>query len=148
MSCLYALQDTAADSPGRNDHGIQSVIEDDSTQHSAHSSQSATIKGNLNPAEPMQKSKSRKQVGTVTAAIKELKELDKAINIPQLVDEECEAFGKHVAIQLKKLHPEHCILAQEDIQRVLTKYRLAGLSYDDSGLTPPPVSVSLAHSIY
>lgn len=144
MSYFYTLQDTAGDSPGKNDHGIQDTIEDDLTQHSAPSSQSATIKGNSNQ-DP--KSRSKKQVSAVGAAIKELKELNRAINIPNLVEEECEAFGRHVAVQLKKLQSKHSILAQEEIQRVLTKYRLAGLSYDDPGLSPPPASDSLAHSM-
>lgn len=130
------MQNTAADTPGEDDCGARSDIGDSHIQYSAN------IKGNSNPAVSVQKKRSRKQVSEETAAIKKPKEQNEAKGNPDQVDDECEIFGKHVAVQLKILHPEHCILAQEDIQRVLTKYRLAGLSSNYSGSTPPPTSSS------
>lgn len=134
MSHFCAFQGTAADRPEGDDHVNESDVgEGDSTQHPP---QSENTEGKSTPAVSMQKKSSRKRMTEVTAAIKELKELNKTINSPKQVDDECETFGKYVVVQLRKLHPEHCILAQKKIQRILTKYRLAALSSNNSGPTP------------
>ncbi|XP_050701038.1 uncharacterized protein LOC126987771 isoform X3 [Eriocheir sinensis] len=133
---LSGLQDKAAKAPEWKDCGIQNDTESDSTL-SAHSPLPADINGNSNPVVSMQQEGSSKPISEIVAALKELKELNKAINNPKLVDDECETFGRHIAAQLKKLNPENCIMAQEDIQQVLTRYRRAELSSNNSGSAPP-----------
>lgn len=44
-------------------------------------------------------------------------------------EDEFDVFGKHVAKQLRKLSTEQGIVAQEEIQSVITKYRLNDLRY-------------------
>lgn len=136
--------DTPANIPWRADQGIELHVRDDSTQHFVHMPELANIKGNPDPGLSMKKTGAVKQLNEIAAAIKELKELNETIS-NRYVDE-CEAFGRHIAAQLKKLHPKHCILAQEDMQRVLTKYRLAELSNHNAEPTLPPSSVFLDQS--
>lgn len=143
VTCTF--QGTEADRPEGDDHINETDIEEDSTQHPP---QSENTEGKSTPAVSRQKTSSRKRISEVASAIKELKELNKTFNSTKQVDDECETFGKYVAVQLQKLHPEQCIMAQEEIQRVLTKYRLAALSYNNSGPSAPLASVSPAHSSY
>lgn len=53
-------------------------------------------------------------------------------NICKVEEDEFDAFGKHVAQQLRKLSTEQGILAQEEIQRVITQCRLDDLSYQQN----------------
>lgn len=130
------LQDKDINSPEWKTHDTQNDTENDSTL-SAHSSVPADINGKSNPVLSMQHERSSKPITKIAAALKDLKELNKAISNPIVVDEECETFGRHIVAQLKKLNPENCIMAQEDIQQVLTKYRRVELSSNKSGSAPP-----------
>lgn len=132
------MQGTRADRPERDDHINETNIEGDSTQHPP---QPENTEGKSTPTVSRQKTSSSKRITEVTSAIKELKELNKTINSTKQVDDEYEIFGKYVAVQLRKLQPDQCILAQEEIQRILTKYRLAALSYNNSDPTSPPTTV-------
>jgi hypothetical protein len=39
-------------------------------------------------------------------------------------EDECDVFCRHVATQLKKLSSQQCVLAQEEIQKIITQSRL------------------------
>lgn len=112
MLHFRVFQGTAADRPDEDDRADDSDVGDDSTEHPP---QSENTERKSTPAVSMQNKSSGKRLTEVTAAIQEFKELNITINSPKQVDDECETFGKHVVVQLRKLHPVHCILAQEEI---------------------------------
>lgn len=102
MSHFCAFQGTGANRPEGDDHSNESDIEGDSTQHPP---QSENSEGKSTPSVSRQKTSLRKRTSAVTSAIKELKELNKTISSIKQVDDECETFGKYVAVQLKKTTP-------------------------------------------
>lgn len=59
----------------------------------------------------------------MSAAVKELRELNETINQSQ-IDDEYDLFSKHVAAQLRKLSIEENLTAQQQIQNILTNCRL------------------------
>lgn len=76
--------------------------------------------------------KPRKQAGTITAAVKELRDLNKILSAPHpcnstaavIVEDECEIMGKQIAVQLRMM-PEHMRLkANFEIQRILMDFRM------------------------
>ena len=60
------------------------------------------------------------------------------------VDDEFEIFGNHVASQLTKLPTSFRLLAQEEIQTSLTKYRISALSNQESLNNPSCSSPNLS----
>jgi hypothetical protein len=56
-------------------------------------------------------------------------------------------FGTHIARQLKQLNAVSCILAQNDIQGVVTQYRMRDLLKEESGhlSCQSPYSTSLSN---
>ena len=59
--------------------------------------------------------------------VRELKTLNETINCPELEAHECDVFATHIARQLKQLNAASCILAEQDIQGVVTRYRMRDL---------------------
>jgi hypothetical protein len=59
--------------------------------------------------------------------------LNEAINCPEPEANECDVFAAHIARQLKQLNADSCILAQQDIQGLLTRYRMRDLLKEESG---------------
>jgi hypothetical protein len=57
----------------------------------------------------------------VSATLAKLKSLNEKIHCPEENEDECDVFGRHIAKQLKKLSTEQCIIAQQDIQNLLTR---------------------------
>ncbi|XP_076034871.1 uncharacterized protein LOC143021336 [Oratosquilla oratoria] len=121
--------DTVAEGPVEDDRLSECDVKDDySTQHYQHSPQSENVEGKSTKIVSVQKTTTRKRISEISSAIEELKELNRSINNPKQVNAECESFAKYVAVHLEKLSPENCILAQDEIHRILTKYRLAEIT--------------------
>jgi len=68
----------------------------------------------------------------VSDTVRELKILNEKINRPEPETHECDVFGAHIARQLKQLNAASCILAQQDTQGVVTRYRMRGLLNEES----------------
>ncbi|CAG4939166.1 unnamed protein product [Colias eurytheme] len=64
----------------------------------------------------------------MAAMINDLKSVSNDVNMSPS-EEECDAdiFGKHVVAQLKKLSEEQSVIAQEEIQKILSKARLVDI---------------------
>ncbi|XP_064108274.1 uncharacterized protein LOC135216735 [Macrobrachium nipponense] len=131
-------QVTGAESHG--DDNLAFDVEGDGTQHSVDSQKSTNIRENSSPVDPIPMKRPRRQITDVTAAAEGLIDPNKAINHPEQVDEECGTFGRHVAVQLKQLPTTQRILAQDEIQKVLTRYRLAAINAGPTA--SPQTSVS------
>jgi hypothetical protein len=69
----------------------------------------------------------------VSDTVRELKTLNEVINHSEPEAHECDVFAAHIARQLKQLNAASCILAQQDIQGVLTRYRMRDLLNKGSG---------------
>jgi len=69
----------------------------------------------------------------VSDTVRELKTLNETINHPEPEAHECDVFAAHIARQLKQLNAASCILAQQDIQGVVTRYRMRALLNEESG---------------
>jgi hypothetical protein len=78
------------------------------------------------------KSFKRPRMGTITEAVRELKDLNKILSVPdqnvRKVEDECDVMGRHVAMQLRELPIQDRIRANVDIQQVLMKYRLQNIN--------------------
>lgn len=79
---------------------------------------------------PHSKSKKRSVVQHLSAAVKELSQLNKNISsafpLPTATlttEDECDVIGRHIAIQLRKLPAEDLMNANLEIQHILAKYR-------------------------
>ena len=72
--------------------------------------------------------KKRTLLREVSDTVRELKTLNETINRPEPEAHECDVFAAHIARQLKQLNASSCILAQQDIQGVVTRYRCRLLS--------------------
>lgn len=68
----------------------------------------------------------------VSEAVREMKELSESINKADDPLDECDAFATHIARQLRKLSTPSCILAQSEIQNIVTKFRLKDLQSQQS----------------
>lgn len=95
-SIFSAFQTIASHSKVGGDSGIQGGDgEGDFATIPPHFHQSTSKEANPNQTgHPLYKTRSKKRIGEVTAAVEELKELDKATRHHKNVDEECETFGK------------------------------------------------------
>jgi hypothetical protein len=71
--------------------------------------------------------KKRKLLREVSDTVRELKFLNETINRPEPETHECDVFAAHIARQLKHMNPASCILAQRDMQGVVTRYRMTDL---------------------
>jgi hypothetical protein len=77
--------------------------------------------------------KNRTLLREVSDAVHELKTLNETINRPEPEAHECDVFATYIERQLKQLNAAACILAQEDIQGVVTWYRMTDLLKEESG---------------
>ena len=77
--------------------------------------------------------KKRTLLHEVSDTARELKTLNETINRPEPEAHECDVFASHIARQLKQLNIASCILAQQDIQGVVTRYRMRDLLNEESG---------------
>ena len=59
--------------------------------------------------------------------------MNETISRPETETHECDVFAAHIARQLKQLNAASCILAQQDIQGVVTRYRMRDLLNEESG---------------
>jgi hypothetical protein len=79
----------------------------------------------------------------VSDTVRELKTLNETNSRPEPETHECDIFAAHIARQLKQLNAASCILAQQDIQGVVTQYRMRDLLNEEvvtsvvSHHTPP-----------
>jgi hypothetical protein len=60
----------------------------------------------------------------VLDTVRELETLNETINRAEPEANECNVFAAHIARQLKQLNADSYILAQQDIQSVVTWYRM------------------------
>ena len=77
--------------------------------------------------------KKRTLLREVSDTVHELKTLNEMINRPEPETHECDVFDARVARQLKHVNAASCILAQQDIQGVVTRYRMRDLLNEESG---------------
>ena len=77
--------------------------------------------------------KKRTLLREVLDTVRELKTLNETINRPEPETHECDVFDARVARQLKHVNAASCILAQQDIQGVVTRYRMRDLLNEESG---------------
>lgn len=66
----------------------------------------------------------------MAAMIKDMKSVSQDINMspsPSMEETDFDIFGKHVAAQLKKLSEEQSVIAQSEIQKILSNCRLADI---------------------
>jgi hypothetical protein len=93
------------------------------------------------------KSSKRPRMDTITEAVRELKDLNKILSVPdqnvRKVEDECDVIGRHIAMQLRELPIQDRIMANVDIQQVLMKYRLQNI-YRRSETTRSHTSTSSA----
>lgn len=71
----------------------------------------------------------KRTLEVITDAVHELKNLNKKMSTPTtaIPEDECDAMGKHIAIQLRKLPPYDRVLANFDLQKILMDYRLRNM---------------------
>lgn len=69
----------------------------------------------------------KKKTKSLLNAVKDLKDLHAAINADEGEEDCFEAFGHCVATQLRKLSEERALLAQKDIQNILSDYGIQDL---------------------
>jgi len=84
----------------------------------------------------------------VSDTVRELKTLNETINRPEPETHESDMFAAHIARQLKQLNAASCILAQQDIQGVVTQYRMRDLLNEESGHFSCQSPYSTSHSNY
>jgi len=77
--------------------------------------------------------KKRTLLREVSDTVHELKTLNEMINRPEPETHEYDVFAAHIARQLKQLNAASCILAQQDIQGVVTRYRMRDLLNEECG---------------
>lgn len=66
----------------------------------------------------------KRRLQKLTIAINELRKVNTILNQPEPSVQENVAFGTYVASVMNKLHPQQAILAQNEIQNILTRYRM------------------------
>lgn len=74
--------------------------------------------------------KKRTLLREVLDTVRELKTLNEMINCPEPEAHECDVFAAHIA---RQLNAASCILAQQDIQDVVTWYRMRDILNEESG---------------
>nr|CAH7742650.1 unnamed protein product [Callosobruchus chinensis] len=80
-----------------------------------------------NSNEPTRPRSKRSKLSQMSEMIKDMKNVTQNINMPSEEENDCDIYGKHVASQLKKLSERQFIIAQEEIQKIITKCRLADM---------------------
>ncbi|XP_067009225.2 uncharacterized protein [Anabrus simplex] len=99
---------------------------DDDYEQTIPKSETLFLPTSIDLAEPPQKKfKGRSRIVEIASTVQELKGLKQSML--QTEDNECDIFAKHIAAQLKQLSPQQCIIAQGEIQTILTRCRLADL---------------------
>lgn len=108
---------------------------------------------NMRPSEPSE----------IQAAVNEFKELNSTLTMsvpsPRASEDECDIVGRHVAMQLKQLHPVDIIDATDEIQAILSRYRKKALkqlenrnvytpSNNSYSSTPSPQPSTITKSYY
>ena len=76
--------------------------------------------------------KKRTLLREVLDTVRELKALNETNSLPEQEAHECDVFATHIARQLKQ-NSASCILAQQDIHGVVTRYRMRDLLNKESG---------------
>jgi len=92
--------------------------------------------------------KKRTLLREVSDTVRELKTLNETINRPEPEVHECDLFATHIARQLKQLNAVSCILAQRDIQGVVTRYRMRDLLNEERGHFSCQLPYSTSQSNY
>ncbi|VVC88310.1 unnamed protein product [Leptidea sinapis] len=139
MNCLLFNSDNS-DTPrnipvsGDDDDDVENEIrserrqlsnaENNNTGNSQVSESGLTTPISNEPKRPRSK---RSKLSQMSEMIKDIKNVSHSINMPSDEENDCDIYGKHVASQLKKLSEEQRIIAQEEIQRIISKCRLAHL---------------------
>jgi hypothetical protein len=77
--------------------------------------------------------KKRTLLRELSDTVCELKTVNEMISHPEPEAHECDVFATHITRQLKQLNAASCILAQQDIQGVVTWYRTRELLNEESG---------------
>lgn len=54
--------------------------------------------------------------------------------------DECDVFGRYIAIQLKKLPVQQCLFAQQEIHQIVTQYRLMTFGAETNNMSPVVVN--------
>nr|CAI5827143.1 unnamed protein product [Callosobruchus analis] len=80
-----------------------------------------------NSNEPTRPRSKRSKLSQMSEMIKDMKNVTQNINMPSEEENDCDIYGKHVASQLKKLSERQFIIAQEEIQKIITTCRLADM---------------------
>lgn len=106
---------------------------------------------NIRPSDPSE----------IQATVNELKELNSTLTMsvpsPRASEDECDIFGRYVAMQLKQLQPVDIIDATDEIQAILSRYRKKALKqlenrnmYTPSSYssTPSPQPSTITTSYY
>ncbi|KAK7874136.1 hypothetical protein R5R35_004679 [Gryllus longicercus] len=90
---------------------------------------------------PRSKNKTEKHIGSITTAIKELKDLEKSLSASPLtirttvIEDECEIMGKWIASQLRKLPKHSRHRANLEIQQVIKKHSVEHMNSSSSVLS-------------
>lgn len=71
----------------------------------------------------------RFRIHDLNSIIKEIKVISADLNRKKEAVNEFEIFGKSVGVQLKSLFEEDAVMAQKEIQSILTSYRLKKIRY-------------------
>lgn len=83
------------------------------------------------PKRPRLKIKSSPERSEIQAAVTELKELNNSLTMsalsPRESEDECDAIGRHVTLQLRQLPPIDRIDATDEIHATLSRYRKKAL---------------------
>lgn len=88
----------------------------------------------------------KRKLQELSSAVKELRNASEALSQADHDETENEAFAKYVLKSFDKLSPMGAILAQQEIQGVLTKYRLQATQGQHTAPSRPPSSFSAASS--
>lgn len=73
---------------------------------------------------PMEEKSVKREVPDLLCAVMELRAASKAISLSKQNMSENEAFGNYVAKSLDRLNPCDAVMCQQEIQTVITNYRL------------------------
>jgi hypothetical protein len=92
----------------------------------------SAVKVNKKLEKASNKSSKRTRMGTITEAVRELKDFNKILSVPdqnvRKVEDECDVMGRHIAMQLRELPIQDRIMANVNNQQVLMKYRLQNIN--------------------
>ncbi|RZF47207.1 hypothetical protein LSTR_LSTR004916 [Laodelphax striatellus] len=80
-----------------------------------------------NASPPPSSNEKRLDFDKISETIAELKALNDCLTGTEPERHECDVFGNHISTQLKQLTPHSRILAEAEIQNILTKFRIADL---------------------